>query len=168
MDRNDVKRQQLSQLFQHGDSLRKLAESKVVEAMTPHPTCIGPETNVVELIELFHAKGSRHMLVADEEGCLLGVLSDRDVIGCLGPNGSADKELLREIAAKDLMSSDLIWVGPAASLVDAIRLMVDHGISCMPVLHERRTVGILTSTDLYLLLEQLLHSLPNVCPSGSS
>jgi len=156
MDRNDSKRLQLAKLLQPEAGNLGIAGAMVLRAMTPHPTCILPDMNALELIKLFHEKRFRHLLVTQESGELVGIISDRDVVGCLGPNGAVSKEALQEIKALDLMSVDLIWVTPESSLTKAISLMVENGISCLPVIHEQRPVGIITSTDLYLLLEQLL------------
>ena len=54
------------------------------------------------------------------------------------------------------MSTDLITVSPETSLLEAVRLIVENGISCLPVVEHGRAIGILTTTDLYLALEQLL------------
>lgn len=49
----------------------------------------------------------------------------------------------------DVMSTDLITVKPEASIQAAARLMVDHGVSGLPVVSERsELVGIITERDL--------------------
>jgi len=49
-------------------------------------------------------------------------------------------------------------VDPNSLLAEAIELMVNAGINSLPVVEGRETVGILTSTDIFLTLEQLLLS----------
>ena len=39
-----------------------------------------------------------------------------------------------------------------------VETMVDHGISCLPVLNQGEVVGILTNTDLHLLLQLVLQT----------
>jgi CBS domain-containing protein len=51
----------------------------------------------------------------------------------------------------DVMTSDVITVGPDVSVHKAARLLSDHGISGLPVLdREGRVIGIVTEGDLIL------------------
>ena len=56
------------------------------------------------------------------------------------------------------MSTDLLTVGPCTALLEAVEVMVDQGINCLPVVAGDQPLGILTSTDLHLIIEQLLQS----------
>ena len=61
------------------------------------------------------------------------------------------------------MSTDLLTVGPNTPLAEAVDVMIEHGISCLPVLAGDDLVGILTNTDLHVLLHLLLQSLGQSC-----
>ena len=166
MNRLDVKRVQVREelaaaQFGHSSPL------EVCQFMTPAPDCISGETSALELIRKFHQKEFRHLLVVDQSGRLEGVISDRDVIRCLGPD-SPQRSMLAEIKASQLMSTDLVTVLPGTTLNRAVTLMVDHGISCLPVLADEKLVGILTNTDLYLVLEALAQSSPAVIAEHSA
>jgi CBS domain-containing protein len=51
--------------------------------------------------------------------------------------------------ARDVMVSPVITVGPAASVQEAAKLMLDHRVSALPVLDEQgRLVGIVSEGDL--------------------
>ena len=53
--------------------------------------------------------------------------------------------------ARDLMSGDVRTISPDATVGDAARLMLEHNVSCLPVVNdENRLVGILTHTDFGL------------------
>jgi CBS domain-containing protein len=86
------------------------------------------------------------------------VISDRDVLRMMGP-GTAYKEVLEGILAGEIMSTDMVTIGPSTTVTDAVALMIDHGISCLPVIDEGRLLGILTNTDLHVLLQMLLQTL---------
>jgi CBS domain-containing protein len=135
--------------------------------MTGDPTCISPDATVLELVRLFHAKEFRHPLVSDADGNLLGVVSDRDVLRCFGPGRYPDSSVLEGVTAADIMSNDLVTIKPEAPLEQAIELLCGYGISCLPVVSGGKLVGILTSTDLYAVLETLLQSLRR-SPSASA
>ncbi len=50
---------------------------------------------------------------------------------------------------RNWMSTDLVTVSPTTSLKEAVNLMKEHGIRCLPVLGERRRVlGIISDRDL--------------------
>lgn len=50
--------------------------------------------------------------------------------------------------ASDVMTRNVVTVGRETSVAQAIRLMLDHNISGLPVLHDGKVVGILTEGDL--------------------
>lgn len=128
----------------------------MAHVMTTDPTCVGPDTTALELVELFHAKHFRHVLVVDHEGTLTGVVSDTDVIRCFGLEDTPKRSVLAGIRVGDLMSKDLVTVRPETPLEQAVTIMVEEGISCLPVLNEAELVGILTNTDLHVVLQVFL------------
>ncbi len=128
--------------------------------MTRQPCCVSPEVSVLELIHTFHEKQFRHLLVVEADDKLIGVVSDRDVVRCLGHGRKPDREALERIKAREIMSGDLVTVGPQTPVVRAARIMLDQGISCLPVKEEERLVGIVTNTDLHVVLLQLLQTIP--------
>ena len=50
--------------------------------------------------------------------------------------------------AHEIMTTTLVTTSPHATVEEAARLLVEHRISGMPVLHEGRLVGIVTEADL--------------------
>jgi CBS domain-containing protein len=165
MDRLDRKRRQLKTLVNH--MLRHESTGKVTvgEVMTANPSCISPEATLLDLVKLFHAKEFRHPLVTDVDGNLVGVVSDRDVIRCFGPGRYPAEDVLKRITAAEIMSTDLVTISPNAPLEQAIELLCGYGINCLPVVSDAKLVGILTSTDLYVVLETLLKGIQQ---SGAS
>ncbi|NQU22319.1 MAG: CBS domain-containing protein [Candidatus Nealsonbacteria bacterium] len=167
MDRNNVKRRQVLDAL--GD-LRQVGHDgdlSVSHVMTVTPNCIAPQTSVLDLVKLLHAKQFRHLLVTDGPDRLVGVISDRDVIRCFGPQEHPDHEVLARITAAEIMSDDLVTVGPGTLLSRAVAMMVDQGISCLPVLADDLLVGILTNTDLHLVLQVLLQTIRQSSPEES-
>ncbi|HQU45911.1 MAG: hypothetical protein B7Z73_10480 [Planctomycetia bacterium 21-64-5] len=167
MDRLDRKRRQLESLF---DIVRQASGQIVAvgEVMTADPTCISPHATLLDLVKLFHTKEFRHPLVTDIDGQLMGVVSDRDVIRCFGPGHYPDERVLEGVTAADIMSTDLVTISPEAPLAQAIELLCGYGINCLPVVDGRKLVGILTSTDLYVVLEMLLQTLHQSSPARAA
>ncbi|MBA4016314.1 MAG: hypothetical protein C0483_03920 [Pirellula sp.] len=131
---------------------------KVRDVMTPAPTCIDSQATILQIVRLVHAKKFRHLLITDEQNELVGVVSDRDLVRCFGPGDFPDDSLLEKMRAADVMSTDVVAVGPETSVAACIDEMLSHGINCLPVVVGRRPVGILTTADLLRLLRERLTS----------
>jgi len=153
MDRINIKRNQLRETL----STDRSGGFCVAHVMTVEPYSVSPDTSVLELVELFHAKHFRHILVVNHEGCLVGVVSDRAVLRCFGLE-APKRSVLAGIRIEDLMSKDMVTVRPETPLDQAVTLMVEEGISCLPVLNETELVGVLTNTDLHVVLQIILQS----------
>lgn len=106
-----------------------------------------------------------HMLVV-EDGRLVGVISDRDVlehtspfVGTLGERRQDAASLSRK--AHQIMSRSLVSVDQEATIVQAGKLMLERKVSCLPVIgsHEG-PIGLVTWRDLLLwsLTELHMHS----------
>src|SRR4051812_45236776 len=147
----------LWEVFQRAAQQRLIPEITVGAVMTPDPFVISPDCSAKKLIGLFHEKQFRHFLVADKSR-LLGIISDRDVIPLFGAGEAMKPKCLDKITASELMSTGLITVVPTAYLAQAVTLMLDHGVNSLPVVKGQQLVGIVTSTDVFLSLEQLLLS----------
>ncbi len=158
MDRLDVKRVQVLEALGALQQPERQGGLTVSQVMTLVPSCVPPETSALELIRLFHTKRFRHLLVTQEGNRLVGVISDRDVIRCLGPGECPDRDALARISAAEIMSTDLVTAPPDMSLERAVVLMMDQGISCLPVLADETLLGVLTNTDLHVVLQVLLQT----------
>lgn len=155
MNRSDRKREILQHAFQEAAGKHWSEGISVRAVMTPQPFCVTPQHTAAKLVELFHAHGFRHFLVADA-GRLIGVISDRDVIPLFGASDTLEPAYLERVTAADLMSTDVITISADATLADATTQIIEHGINCLPVVADGQAIGILTSTDLFLSLEQVL------------
>jgi acetoin utilization protein AcuB len=157
MSRVELKRVFLRGLFAGVGHNGMVPNVTVGAVMTPRPFTVSTDCSARQLVEFFHKKQFRHFLVTDN-GRLAGIISDRDVIPYFGENSPLESEEFTKVTAADLMSTDLIVVQPTTPLAAAIEQMVDSGINSLPVVDGVETVGILTSTDIFLSLEQLLFS----------
>jgi len=137
-------------------ALARAARFAVRDVMTPAPTAIHIDDSVIQLVRIVHTKKFRHLLVVDDAGLLVGVVSDRDIVRCFGPGEFPDESLLQRLRARDIMSGDVVSVSPETTVARCIELMLGHGINCLPVVAEGRPTGILTTADLLRLLQRML------------
>lgn len=64
-------------------------------------------------------------------------------------------EQLKQIRAKDMMSDEVITVKKDDSLAEVAELMIKKRISGFPVLENGEIIGIITSNDLFLVMDMI-------------
>ena len=99
----------------------------------------------------------RHIPVVDEEGTVVGVVSQRDLffnalLRALGYGSYASQKTLEEYRVKDAMHEPVITCEPDTPLSQAARTMLEKKIGCLPVLEGGRLVGIVTESDFVALI----------------
>lgn len=100
--------------------------------------------SVAEARQLMEERRIRHLPVTDNEGFVIGILSDRDLVRGHG-------------LVKDCMSWPAITVGQETPVADLVEGMIDEKVSAFLVTGENsEVVGIVTSEDLLKLLPPLL------------
>ncbi len=133
---------------------------QVSDWMIANPTTIGPDTPLIEAEWRMHADEIRHLPILDG-GRLVGILTDRDVREAV-PSGNRAVSvgelnyLVANLVAENAMRSPVITAGPDESIEAAAARMLEHRISCLPVVDGGSLIGILTTTDLLqALLDRL-------------
>lgn len=96
----------------------------------------------------------RHLPVV-EGTRLAGIISERDLFRsslaqALGYGLKDSRDLMKTIRIKDVMVKEVITVSPETDLKEAVRLMVDKKIGCLPVVQEDRLAGLITETDILI------------------
>lgn len=96
----------------------------------------------------------RHVPVEDGEGEFVGILSHRSILRLVarGRAGAAPEA----IAVRDVMQSEPITVTPESKSLDAILLMREHGVACLPVVKNGKLLGIVTEHDFINIAASLL------------
>ncbi|MCB9832948.1 MAG: CBS domain-containing protein [Planctomycetes bacterium] len=96
----------------------------------------------------------RHVPVEDDAGRLVGLVSHRLVLRLVANGWSRDDGTPKPV--KQIMQRDVVSVSPETTTLDAIRLMKERRVSCLPVIKDDHLVGMVTESDLVRIAAPLL------------
>jgi len=124
------------------------------EKIQRNPVTISPDTSLFQAWGYLHIKDIRHLLVADQDDRLVGIVTDRDIREASPSDASSLSvheltDLLANLKVSAFMTpkEKLITITPDTLLEEAVQLMHDHKIGCLPVLEADKLYGIFTETD---------------------
>lgn len=128
--------------------------------MTREVIVVPPELGLNAAFAVMKRERIRHLPVV-QAGTLVGILSDRDVLSraTIRSDGSLD---VPPDPVGVAMTPAPIVCEPTTSVADLARIMTERKIDAVPVVRGSRIAGLVTSTDLLLLLvgPQHAHPLP--------
>jgi CBS domain-containing protein len=114
------------------------------------------EDDVLELAtQIMDWKKIGHLPV-EKEGKLCGMVTKDSLITFFAGNEGRSP---KEIPVKDVMVTDLITAGPDMKIVDAIELILQSKVSCLPVVQDDRIMGIVTEHDFVRISHHLYQEL---------
>jgi len=126
----------------------------VSDVMTQPVEMISMDDTIKTIRGMFEANRYHHLIVHGDGHQCVGVVSDRDLLKNISPfvgklrERSEDRSLL-DRRAHQIMTRQLVAVRPNTALRAAARVMLDHRISCLPVVDQKqRCVGIITLRDV--------------------
>lgn len=132
------------------------------EMIQKTPVTIGPEDSFFEARKMIQDKGIRHLPVVDKKNKLVGIVTDRDIRQA-GPSDATSSTvneinyLLAKLKVSSFMTpkEKLITLSPDTLVEEAVELMHDKKIGCLPVVEDGKLYGIFTETDALALLVDL-------------
>jgi acetoin utilization protein AcuB len=126
---------------------------RVRELMTGAVVTVRPDMAVLDARHLMLQRRIRHLLVTNEGGELVGIVTDRDIRLNLPSQATSlsvweINHLLTQLTVGRVMSQSVITVGPDREARDAAELMLEHTIGALPVMDGGHLIGIITETDV--------------------
>ncbi|HUG46187.1 MAG TPA: CBS domain-containing protein [Sphingomicrobium sp.] len=106
-------------------------------------TTVGPEESVSQLVAKLGDKRIGALPVV-ENGRVIGIVSERDLIYCLKDHGA---EVL-DWATSRLMTSPAVTVEPTTRVLSALAMMSQRRIRHLPVVSGAKLLGIVSIGDL--------------------
>jgi len=145
----------------------------VEDVMTEQVVWLEEQDNLAKAMDVMQEGKFRHVLIVDKEGRLTGIISDRDILRYLpmrsrqgmiqgarsaGTRAEVFRSNLFDVAPEDaslglpvknIMSQEIVHVLPTCSFYDAVKMLHEMKISCLPVVDDEKKIrGIVTATDV--------------------
>ncbi len=105
---------------------------------------VAPGATIAEAARLLHSKRIGALLVMDTAGQLLGILSERDIVGSLAEYGVGTLEL----TAAQLMTRDLKTATLGTTVEQAMGMMTEGRFRHLPVMDGDRLAGVVSIGDV--------------------
>jgi len=122
----------------------RLRPGLVGDVMTPMPTTVRASQTVAEAANNMRQIDVGSMIVVDESGKVIGIVTDRDI----AVRAVAQGKDPQSTAVRDISSEEPTTLSPSDSVEEAVRLMRDKAIRRVPVVDGDRPVGIVSIGDL--------------------
>lgn len=135
----------------------------VRDLMTTTLHSLAPGDTVADAKQLMTEKRIRHFPIV-EDGVFVGLVTHRDVLRAgvsqfAEVDATTTKEIDQGIPLSELMNNEPVVIDPEAGVRDAVAVMLEYKFGCLPVVQNKRLVGILTEADFLKLVAELLDAL---------
>ena len=116
----------------------------VKDLMTTQVVTITPGESTALAARLLSRYDLGALPVCQNDGRLRGIVTDRDlVLRCLAPGENPER-----VPVGDIMTRTCAWVSPRANVEEAARVMAEAQVRRLPVVEDRKVVGMLSLGDL--------------------
>ena len=131
-------------LGQDANTLAEVDRVKRSESAIIHePYTLPPVAKLADALRLKHAKGVSGIPIIEDDGTLIGIITDRDL---------RERVLARGIdpatSVDRVMSNQIITLDDNAYVFEATLLMLRHNIHHLPIVQRQKPVGVLALSDL--------------------
>jgi CBS domain-containing protein len=127
----------------------------VADGLTPLKYRVYAETPLSEVVGLMVRQGIRAVPVVGQKLDFLGLITSADAIKHLLPEritGSSEVKGSEASTAREVMTRSVMCISEEQSLVEAANLMVNKGVSQLPVVRSGELVGFLSVESALQLL----------------
>ncbi len=113
--------------------------------MTTSVCFLKPDASISDAAALMKKNNIGIVPICDNRGCLLGLVTDRDILMRVS---TADAAIVELTKISDIMTTNLVTISPEMNVHDAACLFSKKKVHRLPVLENGRLVGMLSLTDL--------------------
>jgi CBS domain-containing protein len=137
----------------------------VIEIMQRSVITIHPEAAATDAADLMEELGLRRLPVIDENDCLVGIVTDTDVLEAETANrvlSSYERPVAEEwLTVADIMTREVVTIGVNATVGELAAKLMAHKVGGLPVIetddahcNRQRIVGIVTETDIFRMIAE--------------
>jgi acetoin utilization protein AcuB len=140
----------------------------VKERMTSPVLTITPDVSIQDGLARMHRDKVRRYPVIDKHGKLIGIVTESDLLNAKPSEATTLSvweitSLLAKITVERVMTENVITTTEDCPIEEAARIMSDNEISALPVIRGKSLVGMITETDIFhILLEMMGARTPGV------
>ncbi len=139
-------------LAQYQPSRLKVEEFMITDVFTAQAD------DIVQFVsEMMLWRKIRHLPIEDTQGNLVGLVSSRTLLRHMTDQKKSGSK--KVVSISDIMISEPITIAPDANILDAMRLMEENKIGCLPVCNDLELVGIITEKDFLRVSSRLMERL---------
>jgi CBS domain-containing protein len=102
----------------------------VKHVMIENMVTTNPNTSLKEAIDMLYKKHVGSLVITEDNRCV-GIFTERDLIRVVARNVNLDSPI------KEVMTSNVVTIGEEASIEEARRLIVTHGVRHLPVVNSK-------------------------------
>ena len=129
------------------------------EIMMGSPVTLKPDDTLALANDVISLGRIRHIPVVDE-GRLVGILTERDLIGAaasqiFGLKQKNKSALLKSVLIKEVMKKRVVTATPDTPIKEIAHLMADKKIGCVPIVTDGALTGLVTTTNVLRYVEDL-------------
>lgn len=124
---------------------------KISEIMTKAAVTDSADDTIAEACDKMRHAQTSSILIMDGER-LVGIFTERDVVKLIARGGDPTDTRL-----KDVMTTDLVTIGPFTTLKEAANIMATKWIRHLPIVEGSKVVGMISQRDLTGVLAEALH-----------
>jgi CBS domain-containing membrane protein len=134
---------------------------KVSDVMSRDPVTMTEGDDLADAKSRMLEKRIRHLPVVDEDGRLIGLLTQRDLLRLRESPFSGtlpDEQTAMDRWSKvgEVMTRGVRMITADTPVLEAAELLREEPIGCLPVIDDGRVVGILTESDFVSLVIRML------------
>lgn len=114
--------------------------------------------DIIELVaDVMNWRHISYIPVEDHKGRLIGLITSRQLLRYYAQRAKFNDAT--QLTVKDVMVKDPFTISPEATIVEAMRVMREKKVGCLPVVQEGELVGLITEMDYVRITARLLERL---------
>lgn len=128
----------------------------ISQVMNPRVVVTDGSITVKKACEIMasHKIGS---IVVTRNREVVGIITERDVLNVIARGLDPASTWVR-----DVMTTEVITIRPDQSVEDAAELMARHGIKKLPVVENKKLLGIVTASDIVVIQPKLIQKIASL------